>query len=192
MHVFYTGYRTQTGREQAQAWVNQNASGPVGVRYSLGHRNAAVQTINVAILEPRRQAQMKLQEAIRIAGRRVRESDGTDSDKLLCDAISTLIIYASDEKEAATAAAAVPRTLSTLETCQVLVKAGYKPYEKICLAGTPECISYPFPKDNGRIGIMVRATGDPTTMVEYEIPEGVIAQAREFASKRAEAREIVP
>ena len=70
-----------------------------------------------------------------------------------------------------------------LVICRALVQAGYKPYAGICLADTPECISYPFPAEDGHgIGIMVRAKDDPTTMIEYRIPETVIQLALEAVS----------
>lgn len=80
----------------------------------------------------------------------------------------------------------------TLETCQALVAAGYKPYEKVWANGQRmEAISMPFVQDlkvaegtGCGIGLMIREPGDPTTMVEWSIPVKVVRAALQQKRKR--------
>lgn len=64
-----------------------------------------------------------------------------------------------------------------LSICHVLARVGYKPYRSICVAETSEIISYPFPRQDGQIGIMLRKPGDPTTIREYVIPFSAVVLA---------------
>lgn len=57
---------------------------------------------------------------------------------------------------------------STLQDC-LRLRAHYMPFAKI--AGGLECISYPFPKPDGGIGIMVRKMDNPLSIREVAIPE---------------------
>ena len=76
----------------------------------------------------------------------------------------------------------VPRTLAT---CNVLRRAGYKPYARVSVYGrTLELISMPFPQDGvsrraSGISIMAREPDDPTTMFEWAIPNHVVRAAME-------------
>lgn len=45
----------------------------------------------------------------------------------------------------------------------------YRPYSII--EGGLECISYPFPDEQGGVSILVRVKDDPTTMRQVAVPE---------------------
>lgn len=72
--------------------------------------------------------------------------------------------------------------LSNLALCNVLRRAGYKPYAQVSVFGRKlELISYPFPTDQAptRIACMVREPNDPTTMFAWSVPDHVIKAAVE-------------
>ena len=49
---------------------------------------------------------------------------------------------------------------------------GFVPYALATIGRAPvECISYPFPREDGTFGIMVRVTpGDPGSLIEATVP----------------------
>jgi hypothetical protein len=50
---------------------------------------------------------------------------------------------------------------------------GYRPYEKLSVNGhVLEAISFPFP-EGGKLYIMARDPGDPTTLERWELPEDI-------------------
>lgn len=57
---------------------------------------------------------------------------------------------------------------ATLQDC-LRLRINYRPYVKI--DGGLECISYPFPTEEGGIAIMVRPENDPTAIRQVAIPE---------------------
>lgn len=58
---------------------------------------------------------------------------------------------------------------SRLLSAALRLRTYYVPHREI--ADGLECISFPFPTEDGRIGVMVRDKNDPTTMRQVLIPE---------------------